>query len=157
MPSPVTEHSPDPAAAEQLEELLAALRAAGHRITTQRRLVLAEMLCGPREHRSCEDVTGALNQRGLTMDPVTVYRVLQWLKDARLIAQTDLGMGYAVYSWIDDPPHHHLVCQTCGRIINVPDVLFEPLRETLREQYGFQARIEHFAVFGTCADCAQQD
>ncbi|MBN1963971.1 MAG: transcriptional repressor [Anaerolineae bacterium] len=137
-----------------LEDILADLRAHGHRITTPRRLVLDELLAHRDVHLSCEDVIEALTTRGLELDPVTVYRTLQWLKDAGLVAQTDLGMGYAVYSWVEDPPHHHLVCQGCGRIINVDDALFESLRETLRTRYGFQARIEHFAIFGLCQDCA---
>ena len=40
-------------------------------------------------------------------------------------------------------------------MIEAGDAPFEPLRESLRAQYGFVARIEHFAIFGLCPACAK--
>jgi Fur family ferric uptake transcriptional regulator len=141
-----------------LAALIERLREHGYRITTQRRLVLETLLESNREahhHFSCEDVTQRLVARGIDLDTATVYRILQWLKEADVVAQTDLGQGHDVYSLLGDIPHHHLICLHCGAVIEADDDPFEPLRESLRERYGFQARIEHFAIFGLCADCAR--
>ena len=141
-----------------LASLIERLRTQGYRITTQRRLVLEVLLeagCEAHCHFSHEDVTQRLEARGIDLDATTVYRILQWLKAAGIVAQTDLGEGHDVYSLLGEVPHHHLICLNCGAVIDAGDEPFEPLRAALEAQYGFQARIEHFAIFGLCADCAK--
>lgn len=142
-----------------LTQLLDRLRRSGYRITAQRQIVLETLLENQDQHHhfSCDEVTRAVNARGLPLDATTVYRILQWLKDADVIAQTDVGAGHDVYSLVGEAMHHHLICLNCQRVVNVDDALFSPLREALLTQYGFEARIEHFAIFGTCQDCADQD
>ena len=142
-----------------LDALVDHLRAEGYRITMQRQLVLdvllAEQKAIPR-HYSCEEVTARIAERGINLDNTTVYRILQWLKEAGVVAQTDLGQGHDVYSLVGLAPHHHLVCFNCGRTIDIDDTPFEPLRATLWERYQFKARIEHFAIFGLCEDCVAE-
>ncbi len=145
-----------PPMGHDLDRLLDALRAHGYRITTQRRLVMEVLLARHPAHLSCDEVTAALAARGVDVDNATVYRILQWLKTVGLVAQTDLGTGHDTYSWVSDTPHHHLICLRCHRIIEAEDALFDSLRAALRERYGFQPRIEHFAIFGLCQDCAAQ-
>ena len=142
-----------------LSALLERLRTSGYRITAQRQIVLETLLESQGQHRhlSCEEVTQAVNARGLPLDSTTVYRILQWLKEADVIAQTDVGEGHDVYSLVGEHPHHHLICLNCERVIDVDDALFAPLRAALLEQHGFRARIEHFAIFGLCAGCAEQE
>ncbi len=141
---------------DEIETLLEELRSRGYRITMQRRLVIEMLSASTESHHSCEAVTEALAAQGARIDHATVYRVLQWLKDVGLIAQTDLGEGRDVYSWLGGERHHHLICLNCGRVISVDDSLFDSLRRILLKDYGFQARIEHFAIFGLCQDCAEK-
>ncbi len=151
---------PSPGAAgppESLEALIAGLQARGYRMTTPRRLVL-EVLFQPAEHAhySCSAVTQALQERGVSLDAVTVYRILQWLKDVDVVAQTDLGEGYDVYSLVARR-HHHLICLKCRQTIEVDDAIFDPLREVLLKQYDFLPRLDHFAIFGLCARCREAE
>ncbi|GAB4572558.1 MAG: Fur family transcriptional regulator [Anaerolineae bacterium] len=143
--------------AVDVETLLERLRAGGYRITAQRRMVLEVLLAyrGTHHHLSCEQITQAVNARGLALDATTVYRILQWLKEAQVVAQTDVGLGYDVYSLVEEHPHHHLICLNCHATLEADDTLFTALREQLAARYGFQARIEHFAIFGLCAQCAE--
>lgn len=141
-----------------LSDLLERLRRNGYRITAQRQIVLETLLArqGQHHHFSCDEVTQAVNARGLPLDSTTVYRILQWLKEADVVAQTDVGAGHDVYSLVGESVHHHLICLNCQHVIDVDDALFAPLREALLTEHGFRARIEHFAIFGTCQHCAEQ-
>ncbi|MCZ7542627.1 MAG: transcriptional repressor [Anaerolineae bacterium] len=125
------------------------------RITTQRRLVLEALMADPARHHTCEDVAAAVAQHGVKLDQSTVYRILQWLKNAGVVSQTDLGSGSDVYALAGHPPHHHLVCLHCGAIIDVDDAIFAGLRRTLQLAYRFEPRIEHFAIFGMCQACQE--
>ncbi len=139
-----------------IETLLARLRETGYRITTPRRLVLETLLDNPHGHchYSLEMVAHDVAARGIDLDVTTVYRILQWLKEAGVVAQTDLGEGHAIYSLVGTTAHHHLICLNCQHIVEVDDALFEPLRVALQQDHHFKPRIEHFAVFGLCEVCA---
>lgn len=128
------------------------LREQGHRLTPQRLAVLEVIKAGP-GHMTVHQVLDCLKPQYPTMTLPTVYRNLQWLKEMKLVAETDLGGDCHVYEFIATSPHHHLVCLRCGRVIDLPDSFLSPLRERLRDEYGFIARTEHLGLFGACRDC----
>jgi Fur family ferric uptake transcriptional regulator len=139
-----------------LEETLDALRAKGHRITLPRRWTL-KILLQEGDHVTCEQVQTLLAEQDIQINTASIYRALQWLKENEIVAQTDLGTGADVYSLVGSRPHHHLVCLNCDAVINVPDDLFDDLRERLLKDYHFQARIDHFAIFGVCEGCQDEE
>ena len=67
---------------------------------------------------------------------------------------TDLGGGARQFELIDDL-HHHLICHRCGAILELDDALVDPLRDGIRDRYGFALAIDHLAVFGFCSVCAR--
>ncbi|MCC7354390.1 MAG: transcriptional repressor [Anaerolineae bacterium] len=130
------------------------VRQAGERLTRQRRAVL-QALDTQGGHVTAEQLCDALRGEFPHINTGTVYRILQWLKGHSLVSETDVGIGVKVYERVCNPRHHHLVCLNCHRTIDVDDRYFHPLATALKQDLGFQARIEHFAVFGYCADCAR--
>lgn len=134
--------------------LIDALRAGGHRLTPQRRLVLEALQCSDR-HVSAEEIGRAIAGRypSLSVDHTTIYRTLRWLRDAGLISETSLGQNHMVYALLSRHHHHHLVCESCGAIIEADSDLLEPLRRELAQRYQFFARLSHLSIFGLCASC----
>jgi Fur family transcriptional regulator, ferric uptake regulator len=137
-----------------VDNVLNQLQQRGERITIQRRLVV-EALCQGGEHLTIGDIQRYIMDHGHRPDESTIYRILQWLKDAGVVSQTDMGSRGIVYQLIGAPPHHHLVCLGCGAIIGLDDRVGNLLRETLRRDYRFEARVDHLAIFGWCAECQQ--
>lgn len=131
------------------------LRAGGHRLTPQRRLVLEALQCSDR-HVSAEEIGRSIAARypSLSVDHTTIYRTLRWLRDAGLISETSLGQNHMVYALLSRHHHHHLVCEGCGAIVEAEPDLLEPLRRELERRYGFAARLSHLSIFGLCARCA---
>ncbi|MGQ9813656.1 MAG: Fur family transcriptional regulator [Candidatus Roseilinea sp.] len=138
--------------ADALQDTLLRLRDEGERLTHSRRRVL-EVLTRSGDHMTVADVQQQLRQAGEEMDAATIYRVLQWLKRVGLVSQTDLGGEAIVYQVIDDRRHHHLVCLSCGNIVELEDSALDYLRRTLRRDYDFEPRIDHLAIFGLCKRC----
>lgn len=137
------------------ESIIGQIQAHGERVTIQRRLIV-EALCAVPGHRSIGDIQSWLETAHPEYDlqAPTVYRILQWLKDLELISQTDMGSAGIVYELLDNPHHHHLICLNCGRVTNLDDDYLEPLRQSLASEFGFQARIDHMAIYGLCPACA---
>ena len=140
------------ARADRLDRVLALLRANGGRVTSPRRAIL-EALIGHGEHPTAEQLTAVVQARQPDVHESTVYRFLDDLERLGVVDHVHLGHGPAVYHFADDT-HHHLVCQTCGRVIEVPDQTFTGLRRRLRSDFGFEIDQRHFAVVGRCTDCA---
>lgn len=137
---------------DEVDARLARLRDEGERLTQQRRQVLAALQTNS-GHMTVEDVRAYLCARGLAFDAPTIYRVLQWLKRMGIVSQTDLGGEAIVYQLVSQHRHHHLVCLSCGAIDEIPDSILTGLNRKLRDEYGFEPRIDHLAIFGLCRRC----
>jgi len=128
------------------------LRRLGIRLTPQR-LVVLEALAARRGHMTAEEIMQWAVQRYPDVSLATIYRILDLLISTGLVTQTDLGGSATYFELVGDSPHHHLVCNRCGTVIEVDDAVLAPLRERLLGAYGFQVYPRHIAFFGTCHHC----
>lgn len=133
-------------------EMLKTLRAAGHRVTRQRTSILA-VIAENNTHLTGEEILQRVRKRYPYLNKSTVYRSLDWLTRLGLVNQTDCGRGAVEYELHSHPHHHHAVCRDCGRIEAVDHALFIPLEKVMQARYGFQADLDHFAIFGLCRRC----
>ena len=130
------------------------LRERGFRLTPQRRLILAALRHAG-GHRSAQEIRDAVQAEYQDVDASTIYRTLTALRDAGLVSETDLGGGEAAFEWLVAERHHHLICQRCGETAALDHHYLQQLGDALRAEIGFEANLDHFAIFGTCAACAQ--
>ena len=128
------------------------LRSLGLRPTPQRMLILQAILNSP-GHISAEDIYEQVREEYPHINISTIYRTLELLKDHHAICVTDLGRGSVVYELLREERHHHMVCLCCGKILEFDHRFLEPLETALEEEHRFTAQIDHFAIFGLCADC----
>lgn len=135
-------------------EIINCLQEKGERITLPRRLVI-ETLGQFHEHLTIKAIQQHINEKNAhhPLSETTIYRVLQWLKEMEIVSQTDMGQDGIVYALMSNPHHHHLICLDCGGKMMIGDALFVSLREQLKAEYGFEARIDHMAIYGHCTKC----
>lgn len=137
---------------EDIEDLV---RSRGQRITPQRRLVL-EIMQNSHGHLTVEDVVAEATRRNHEVSIASVYRILGWLTDHHVVCVTDTGGRDLAYEYLGNRRHHHLICQTCGEETEIPYSIIDPMVTTIRTEYGFEPRIDHQAIFGTCSSCQTQ-
>ena len=137
---------------EQAEPILGLLRARGGRVTTRRRAIL-ETFLGIGGHITAEVLTARVQASQPDVHESTVYRFLDELERLGVVDHVHLGHGPAVYHLASDA-HHHLVCDRCGTVVEVPESAFAELRTQLKDGYGFALQPRHFAVTGRCEACA---
>jgi Fur family transcriptional regulator, ferric uptake regulator len=130
----------------------AALRAAGHRPTPQRLLIL-EVLGDADGHVTADEIYQRVQEIYPCINVSTVYRTLEALKDRGIVTETNLGEGRREFELRERGQHHHLVCKACGAVEAIDDDAFAPVRAYALERHGFRAEMEHYAVFGLCAAC----
>jgi Fur family transcriptional regulator, ferric uptake regulator len=144
----VTHESP-PLAFRTIEDVAAALRRAGSRLTTPRRLVL-EALFSARGLISAEQIAAA----GVPLDLTSVYRNLERLQELGVVRHVHLGHGPSVYCLIGEGEREYLVCELCGKVTAVEPEQLDRVRAVIRDEFGHEARFTHFPIHGRCADCA---
>ena len=131
------------------------LRRYGLRQTKQRRALIGA-LRHSQGHNTAQALLSNVRREQPGVDASTVYRSLTQLRNLGLVAQTDLGTGERTYSWRGDEPHHHLVCQSCGAITELPHDYLHPLEARLSDEFGFRAEMDHWAVHGVCSRCRER-
>ncbi len=132
------------------------LRGLGYRLTPQR-LMIVEAVRNSDEHVFADDIYQSVRQRYPHINISTVYRTLELLSEIGLVTVTDLGEGKVCYHWAEKGRHHHLVCQSCGKLLGLDDSVLDSLEETLFNRYGFRAKLSHLAIFGLCKECREKE
>ena len=134
--------------------IIAKLTEKGYRLTPQRMMVLAAIEDSD-DHISAEEIYAQVITKYPHVNISTVYRTLELLKRLGLVTETDLGGARVRYHPADKGHHHHLVCQECGKIIDLDESVLSSLRSTLLREYQFSADLRHLAIFGRCANCSK--
>ncbi|HEX7103312.1 MAG TPA: Fur family transcriptional regulator [Nitrolancea sp.] len=137
-----------------LAALQEALRNSGQRLTPQRMMVLSA-LSEQENHVTAETLLDLVRLEYPYINLSTIYRTLDLLVELGLVAETDLGGGVREFELVGAHPHHHLICQRCGHTVEIGDETLQPLRDRLQSHYGFEARMDHFAIFGVCQTCRE--
>ena len=127
----------------------------GHRLTLQRMLVI-EALHNTERHISAEEIYKQLHSRHPYANISTVYRTLELLKKLNLVTETDFGEGRVRYHVAEKGHHHHLVCQSCGKITDLEESALHSLKDALLLEYGFDADLRHLAISGKCSRCRSE-
>lgn len=133
---------------QQFEDLC---REKGMALTVQRRLILRELVTRE-DHPSADMIFDSVKSKLPGLSRTTVYRVLDTL--VRLGAARKVSHAGAVVRF--DPNtqrHHHLVCETCGRLVDLEPELVGtiPLPDTSHS--GFTIKDFSVNYSGICQVC----
>jgi Fur family ferric uptake transcriptional regulator len=120
--------------------------------TRQRLRVLQEL------SREPNDATArVLYQRLSRRDPhiglATVYRALRSFAEAGVIDVLPHSASEACYRLCTDSHHHHLVCSSCHRVVELDDCELDDWIERKTAAEGFLATNHRLEVVGLCATC----
>jgi len=131
------------------------LRAAGKRVTAQRRLVL-EVLSAASGHLDAGEIYHRAHDRDPRIGLATVYRTLKALGESGLVRQLHLAGERHYYELDRQDRHAHLVCAACGRVWEVDSAELARAAREAGRKFGFQVATARVEVIGLCAECRQQ-
>lgn len=131
------------------------LRKAGRRATSPRTRIAAALRHAGGHHSAAEIHQLVQGERdGISLS--TVYRTLETLEDARLVARADVGRRCTEFQWLDTAqPHHHIVCERCGGEGDLDPAVVVRIAEQIREATGFEPNMDHSIFGGRCASCRE--
>jgi len=126
--------------------------AAASRNTRQRSAVSA-LLAQVEGFHSAQELHAMLRDRGERVGLTTVYRTLQGLADSGEIDVMRPPGGEHLYRRCSRGHHHHLVCRSCGRTVEVEGPAVEAWAEKVADRHGFVDVSHTLEIFGTCPTC----
>lgn len=110
---------------------------------------------------SVADILQYLTEKGMPVNPTTVYRYLDKLcSDHTIIKYTANTGEKAVYQLSENQhcaDHLHLTCTKCGRIIHLDCGFMDEFKDHLQEHHNFQLQCEGGMLYGVCNSCASAD
>jgi Fur family transcriptional regulator, ferric uptake regulator len=105
-------------------------------------------------HATPDEILAEVRKDSSAVNVSTVYRTLELLEDLGLVRHAHLTDRAPTYHSTASPAHVHLVCRSCGKVIEAAGDVVDPFTEALRERHGFTTDVGHLTVFGTCETCA---
>ena len=127
------------------------LRSHGLRVTPQRIAVLAALEASP-EHLSAEDVFAEVREKMPSVSLATVYHALGELRRSGQLRALPVA-GRVRYDLVSRGPHHHLVCESCHRVVDLdPDGQATPAPPADKIR-GFEILTAEVIFRSICPDC----
>ncbi|WP_216893987.1 Fur family transcriptional regulator [Nocardia alni] len=128
------------------------LRAAGLRVTAPRVAVLDVVVAQP--HSDADRVTAAVRERLGSVSTQAVYDVLRACVGAGLLRRIEPAGSAARYETRTGDNHHHLVCRSCGTVVDVDCVVGSAPCLEPSDAHGFAIDEAEVVFWGLCPDCS---
>ena len=129
-------------------------RAAGKRMTNQRRLLL-RILAETGGHLDAREVYDRARQHDPRLSLATVYRTLSSLKEAGVVRELHLDEEHHHYELDGQDGHSHLVCLGCGRVIEVDSRAFVEAAQAIGHASSFVISSAQVELTGYCTECQE--
>ena len=106
------------------------------------------------EHLTAEEISNRIKiDYKVSIGIATVYRAMKFFSDLKLVNQLDIGDGIIRYELNLSNHHDHLICTSCGKIIEFEDDLIELNQIKIAEKNNFILREHVMTIYGLCESC----
>ena len=130
------------------------LKENGLKVTGPRLRILQLFEQAEVRHLSAAEIHQRIHAEEASIGLATVYRVLTQFEEAGLLIRHHFESGKAVYELKETGHHDHMLCVTCGKVIEFFCPELEALQEKIAADYGFHIQEHRLCLFGRCVDCA---
>jgi Fur family ferric uptake transcriptional regulator len=119
--------------------------------TTQQREAIVDAFLRISGHVGLEDLLSSARRKYPRVGLATVYRTVKLLEEAGIAAARHFGPGQTLYEISEGRAHHdHLICDTCGFIIEFESNEIEKLQDSAARRLGFNVLRHRHELFGLC-------
>ncbi len=106
-------------------------------------------------HIDARELYRRASSKGEFISPATIYRSLNLFKQLGLVDERRLGKMRCYYEIKRSSEHQHLVCQCCGKIIEIESPLIRKLVAKVQNEHGFKVTKAELYLEGFCRNCKE--
>jgi Fur family ferric uptake transcriptional regulator len=114
--------------------------------------VLAELSAEP-DDATAQVIHRRLSEDGRGIGLATVYRALHAMSEAGVIDELPHGTSETCYRLCGSEHHHHLVCQSCHRVVELRGCPAKAWIDRAARDQGFEVSGHRLEVAGLCSSC----
>lgn len=123
---------------------------------TAQRLAVLRAVSG-RPHSTADVIAGDVRAEIGTISRQAVYNVLGVLADKGLIRRIQPAGSAALYEDRVGDNHHHIICRSCGKTVDVDCAVGDTPCLNAEEDSGFVIDEAEVVFWGTCPDCLAEE
>jgi len=129
------------------------LKRKGLKFTKERKAILKEVF-SLHGHFDPEELLMRLRKKGSRVSKASIYRTIPLLLESRLIEKVIKVDRHAHYEHTYGHSHHdHMICITCGNVIEFHSQALEDLQERLCNGEDFMGISHTLEIRGYCKKC----
>ena len=136
-------------------KIAANLRQHGYKLTPQRRVVI-RTIASTQDHLTPAAIYEKVLQDHPGIGLVTIYRTLDILAKLELICELHAGGSCHSYTIGTSEHHHHLICSSCGGVIDFTGYDLAELEQRLSRETGFEIEDHLLEFVGLCQNCQKE-
>ena len=122
--------------------------------STRQRNVIVETFFGIEGHISVEELLAKVREEDPRISQATVYRTMKLLTESGLAHARQFGEGQTRFEPAEGRDHHdHLICTSCGAIVEFENERIERLQHEEARRHGFAVHHHKMELYGLCAAC----
>jgi len=125
-----------------------------YKSTWQRELIFHTLNSYSGQHLSAENIYEIVHEQYPKIGLSTVYRTMELFSTLNLVQKLDFGDGcqrYELYSPLLH--HHHLLCNSCGKVIEIKGSLADALDTIITTITDFSVSDYQLYIHGYCMNC----
>lgn len=105
-------------------------------------------------HLTVEEISNKIKETyNVSIGIATVYRAMKFLNDLKLVNMLNVGDSSIRYELSLKEHHDHLICNTCGMIIEFSDELIEKQQLSVAKKNNFILKEHIMTIYGLCEKC----
>jgi Fur family transcriptional regulator, ferric uptake regulator len=105
---------------------------------------------------AAQELHERLRARGSRTGLATVYRTLRRLAEEGVVDVIREDPTQARFRLCSTEHHHHLLCESCGRVIEIPECDVEQWARRMARAHGFTVRSHRAEIVGRCKACSRR-
>jgi Fur family ferric uptake transcriptional regulator len=121
--------------------------------STQQRDVIVDQFLKSSGHISIDDLLTRVKRKNPNIGYATVYRTMKLLTECGIAAARQFGDGQTRFEVMLDEHHHHdhLICLSCGLILEFENHTIEKLQDEMASELGGFTLVRHkLELYGLC-------
>ena len=132
------------------------LQQQGLKLTTERTALVREIF-SIHYHFEADELLFKMKEKNVKISRATVYRTLELLVKSGMVRRVHLGEDHYHYEHVTGNSHHdHLICTTCGGVIEFHDEMLEQRQREICERKKFTPTFHNLQILGVCDACRRK-
>ncbi|HSP15443.1 MAG TPA: transcriptional repressor [Thermoanaerobaculia bacterium] len=141
---------------KEISRFSAFLQQQGLKLTGERAALVREIF-SIHYHFEADELLFKMKEKNVKISRATVYRTLELLVKSGMVRRVHLGEDHYHYEHVTGNSHHdHLICTTCGAVIEFNDPDLERRQHEICERKRFTPTFHNLQILGVCDSCKRK-